>query len=231
MMIICGWLAGWVDDRLLAAPLSRGAGVITSLVRADGIVILPRGVQGLEAGAKVRVRLYRSPAELERTILAIGSHDMTLDLLAQYLAQRGRRLVSANVGSLGGLVALRRGEAHLAGSHLLDPQTGEYNLSYIRQYLPDTPVHAGGLGGAGAGAAGAAGQPEGDHRAGGPGARGCALCQPPARRGHARPAGLPPRAAWESRRIRCAGYDQEEYTHLAVAAAVSLRARATAAWA
>lgn len=133
-------VAGRVGDRLLAAPLSRGAGVITSLVRADGICILPRGVQGLEAGSPVRVRLYRSPAELERTIFVIGSHDMTLDLLAQHIALRGRRLVSANVGSQGGLVALRRGEAHLAGSHLLDPETGEYNLSSIRQYLPGRRV-------------------------------------------------------------------------------------------
>ncbi len=133
-------VAGQVGARLVAAPLSRGAGVITSLVRADGIVILPRGIQGLEAGSKVQVRLYRSPQELERTIFAIGSHDMTLDLLAQHLAERGRRLVSANVGSQAGLVALRRGEAHLAGSHLLDPQTGEYNVSYIKQYLPDAAV-------------------------------------------------------------------------------------------
>lgn len=133
-------VAGKVDGRTLAAPLSRGAGVITSLVRADGIVVLSRGVQGLEAGSPVRVRLYRPPAELEQTIFAIGSHDMTLDLLSQYLSVRARRLVSANVGSLGGLVALRRGEAHLAGSHLLDPQSGEYNLSYIRQYLPGEAV-------------------------------------------------------------------------------------------
>lgn len=133
-------VAGKVDGRTLAAPLSRGAGVITSLVRADGIVVLPRGVQGLEAGSPVRVRLYRPSAELEQTIFAIGSHDMTLDLLSQYLSVRARRLVSANVGSLGGLVALRRGEAHLAGSHLLDPQSGEYNLSYIRQYLPGEAV-------------------------------------------------------------------------------------------
>jgi putative molybdopterin biosynthesis protein len=133
-------VVGQVGDRFLAAPLSRGAGVITSLVRADGITILPSGVQGLEAGARVKVRLYRSPAELEQTVFAIGSHDITLDLLAQYLVSKGRRLVSANVGSLGGLVALRRGEAHLAGSHLLDPDTGAYNLKYIRQYLPDTPV-------------------------------------------------------------------------------------------
>lgn len=131
---------GRVGERVLAAPLSRGAGVISSLARADGVTVLPSGVQGLEAGSPVRVRLYRSPAEIDRTIFVIGSHDMTLDLLAQFLAQRGRRLVSANVGSLGGLVALRRGEAHLAGSHLLDPQTGEYNLPHIRQYLPETPV-------------------------------------------------------------------------------------------
>jgi putative molybdopterin biosynthesis protein len=131
---------GKVDGRLLAAPLSRGAGVITSLVRADGIAILPRGIQGVSAGEEVDVRLYRSMAEVHRTILAIGSHDVILDLLAQFLAPLGRRLSSANVGSLGGLVALRRGEAHLAGSHLLDPQTGEYNLSYIRQYLPAVPV-------------------------------------------------------------------------------------------
>ena len=65
---------------------------------------------------------------------------MTLDLIAQFLAGHDRRLASANVGSQGGLVALRRGEAHLAGSHLLDPETGEYNISYIRQYLPDVPV-------------------------------------------------------------------------------------------
>jgi putative molybdopterin biosynthesis protein len=133
-------VVGQVGQRMLAAPLSRGAGVISSLVRADGIAILPRGVQGLEGGAPVKVRLYRSPVELEQTIFAIGSHDITLDLLAQFLTERGRRLVSANVGSLGGLVALRRAEAHLAGSHLLDPETGEYNLKYIRQYLPDTPV-------------------------------------------------------------------------------------------
>ncbi len=127
---------GRVRERWLAAPLSRGAGVITSLVRADGIVVLPRGVEGLPAGSQVQVRLYRSPKELERTILAIGSHDMVLDLLTQFLMQRGRRLSSAHVGSLGGLIALRRGEAHLAGSHLLDPETGDYNVPYVRRYLP-----------------------------------------------------------------------------------------------
>ncbi len=133
-------VAGRVGDKLLAAPLSRGAGVITSLVQADGIAIIPRGTQGLESGESVKIHLYRSKSDLEKTIFCIGSHDLILDLLAQFLSDHDRRLASSNVGSQGGLVALRRGEAHLAGSHLLNPETGEYNISYIRQYMPNIPV-------------------------------------------------------------------------------------------
>jgi putative molybdopterin biosynthesis protein len=133
-------VVGRVGDQVLAAPLSRGAGVITSLVRADGITIIPRGIQGIEAGSEVEVSLYRNPDEIDKTIFVIGSHDITIDIMAQFLAQKNRRLSSANVGSMGGLVALSRGETHLAGSHLLDPESGEYNLKYIRQILPDIPV-------------------------------------------------------------------------------------------
>jgi putative molybdopterin biosynthesis protein len=133
-------VVGRVGDKLLAAPLPRGAGVITSLVQADGLALIPSGVQGLEAGEQVKVRMYRTHAEIEKTIFCIGSHDLTLDLLAQFLAEHDRRFASSNVGSQGGLVALRRGEAHLAGSHLLDPATGEYNISYIRQYMPGMKV-------------------------------------------------------------------------------------------
>lgn len=131
---------GKVGDKLLAAPLSRGAGVITSLVQADGLALIPSGVQGMEAGQQVLVRMYRTRKELERTILCVGSHDLTLDLLAQLLGESDRRFVSANVGSQGGLIALSRGEAHLAGSHLFDPESGEYNIAYIRKYLPNSPV-------------------------------------------------------------------------------------------
>ncbi|HCK65136.1 MAG TPA: hypothetical protein DHW49_02625 [Anaerolineae bacterium] len=131
---------GKVGDKLLAAPLSRGAGVITSLVQADGLALIPSGTQGIDAGEKIQVKLYRTKSEIEKTILAIGSHDLTLDLMAQFLAEKNRRLASANVGSQGGLVALRRGEAHFAGSHLLDPNTGEFNISYIRQYMPNIKV-------------------------------------------------------------------------------------------
>ena len=133
-------VVGKVGEKTLAAPIARGAGVITSLVRADGLVVLPRGVQGVEAGESVRVRLMGPMNDIARTIFCIGSHDVILDLLAQHLSSFDRRLVSANVGSQGGLVALRRGEAHLAGSHLLDPETGEYNIPYLQQYLPGVPV-------------------------------------------------------------------------------------------
>ncbi|PID85309.1 MAG: molybdopterin biosynthesis protein [Chloroflexi bacterium] len=133
---------GQVNEQTTATPISRGAGVITSLVRADGIVRIPRFSEGVEAGETVTVHLYRSRREIENSIVAIGSHDLTLDLLAQFLAEynNGQRLSSANVGSLGGLVALRRGEAHFGGSHLLDPATGTYNESYIRRYLPHQDI-------------------------------------------------------------------------------------------
>jgi putative molybdopterin biosynthesis protein len=213
-------VAGRVGDKLLAAPLSRGAGVITSLVRADGITILPRGVQGLEAGTPLKIRLYRSPHELEQTIFAIGSHDMTLDLLAQYLAERGRRLVSANVGSQGGLVALRRGEAHLAGSHLLDPASGEYNLSSIRQYLPETPVRLVTWVHREQGLLVARGNPKGIHSL-----RDLARAEV-SFVNRQRGAGTRVLLDYELQKLgmvpsEIRGYAQEEYTHLAVAAAVA----------
>ena len=133
---------GQVGERVVASPLASGSGVLMSLVRADGIVRIPRGEQGFEPGAAVRVSLFRTPESLTRTVMAIGSHDLTLDLLADEFSRRhpGHRLSSANAGSLGGLLALARGEAHFAGSHLLDEKTGEYNVAYIRRLLPKTPV-------------------------------------------------------------------------------------------
>ncbi|MFQ5847182.1 MAG: molybdopterin biosynthesis protein [Candidatus Methylomirabilales bacterium] len=133
---------GRVGNKVVATPLSRGAGVIMSLVRADGIVRIPRFSEGVHAGATVTVELLRRPEEVERTIVAIGSHDLTLDVLANRL-QRSHpplHLSSTNVGSLGGLLALKRGETHLAGCHLLDEETGEYNLPYVNRLLPGERV-------------------------------------------------------------------------------------------
>lgn len=128
---------GQVGDRIVATPLSRGAGVIMSLVKADGIVTIPRFSEGVHPGEPVQVQLLRSPRSIRQTILAIGSHDLTLDVLADELRRRHPRLTlaSAHVGSLSGLLTLQRGEAHLAGSHLLDEESGEYNFGSVQRYL------------------------------------------------------------------------------------------------
>jgi len=213
---------GQVGERVVATPLPGGSGVLMSLVRADGLVRIPRGEGGFEPGATVTVALSRPPAAIRRTIIAIGSHDLTLDLLADELGRRrpGWRLSSANVGSLGGLLALGRGEAHLAGSHLLDEETGEYNLSYIRRYLAGIPVRVVGFVRRQQGLIVPRGNPKGLHSL-------ADLTRPDVsfinrQRGagtrvlldyRLKQAGIAPRA------IR--GYERQEFTHLAVAAAVA----------
>jgi len=130
---------GKVGNRLVATPLQRGAGITMSLVRADGLVRIPRGWEGLQEGQRVPVELLTSLEKIENAIVAIGSHDLALDVLANYLHKQypRRSLSSSNVGSLGGLLALKRGEAHLAGSHLLDEESGKYNVPYVKRLLPD----------------------------------------------------------------------------------------------
>ena len=133
---------GRVGGALVAAPLPRGAGVLTSLVRADGLLLVPSAREGYDAGDEVEVRLLRDLDAVERTIVAIGSHDPVLDLAASLLRARDPllTLVSGPVGSLGGLVALREGLCHLAGCHLLDTATGEYTLPWIERVLPGREV-------------------------------------------------------------------------------------------
>ncbi len=133
---------GVVGGTMVATPLPRGAGVLTSLVRADGLLVVPAGQEGHHPGDEVDIALLRSLDEIERTIVAIGSHDLVLDLAASALRadDPAVTLASSNVGSLGGLVALRDGLCHLAGSHLLDPATGEYTMPYVRRVLGDADV-------------------------------------------------------------------------------------------
>ncbi len=131
---------GRVGERVVAAPLPRGAGSITTLTRADGIIRIPSRSEGIEQGSTVPVELMRQAAEIERTVVVIGSHDLTLDILADQLILRNVFLSSSHVGSLGGLLALKNRTAHLATSHLLDMETGRYNWSYIHRYIPEIPV-------------------------------------------------------------------------------------------
>ena len=133
---------GCVGDTVVAVPLPRGAGTITSLSRADGIIRIPRDSEGCNAGEPVTVELLRPATALAGALLAIGSHDNTLDLLDSMLrkAHPQFRLTSAHVGSLGGIMALKRGQCHLAGSHLLDPATGMYNIKAIEDNLEEPTV-------------------------------------------------------------------------------------------
>lgn len=132
---------GRVQGKWIAAPISRGAGLTMSLVRADGILRVPRLQEGFHDGDIVEVELLRPLEELEKTLVSIGSHDLTLDLITSHLkASCYGAVASAHVGSMGGIMALRKGEAHFAGIHLLDPKTGDYNQSYLERFLPNQDI-------------------------------------------------------------------------------------------
>lgn len=131
---------GKVEDKIIAAPLPRGAGSITTLTRADGIIRIPSRSEGIEQAKPVQVELLRDSFEIDRTLVVIGSHDLMLDLLADELIPHNVFLSSSHVGSLGGLLALKNRSAHFATSHLLDAETGIYNWSYIKKYLSDIPI-------------------------------------------------------------------------------------------
>ncbi len=130
---------GEVGGKLTASPLSRGAGVVSSFMKADGILEVPQGTEGYEAGEEVQVRLLSTPEKLQNTLVVIGSHDPLLDEVADMMhrADPAVFMSSSHVGSMGGIMAIRRGEAHAGGCHLLDTETGVYNLSFLKKYFPN----------------------------------------------------------------------------------------------
>ncbi len=133
---------GRVGDRLVAVPLARGAGVITTMVHADGLLRISSLVEGLNAGEEVNVNLLRPETEIDNTILCTGSHDLAIGILEDQLklSHPELKIAATNVGSLGGLLALKRGETHMAGTHLLDPESGTYNIPDIKKTVPNLPV-------------------------------------------------------------------------------------------
>ncbi len=131
---------GKVGERIVAAPLPRGAGSITTLTKADGVIRIPSNTEGIEQGAEVQVELLSQPQQIENTLVIIGSHDLTIDCLADELVEHGIYVSSSHVGSLGGLLALKNDTAHIATSHLLDEESGIYNWSYVRKFLSEVPV-------------------------------------------------------------------------------------------
>ena len=133
---------GRVNDKFVATPLDRGAGVTMSLVNADGILKIPKNVEGYEAGEMVEIVLMRPREEIENTLVSIGSHDVLMDVVANIIhkSRKIMSLSSAHVGSLGGIMAIKKGECHIAPVHLLDEETGIYNLAYLKRYLEKEDV-------------------------------------------------------------------------------------------
>ncbi|MBO5937624.1 MAG: molybdopterin biosynthesis protein, partial [Clostridia bacterium] len=133
---------GKSGDILTAVPLSRGAGVITSFTKADGILNIPQNCEGFEAGEVVEIRLLKPIAQIESSLIIIGSHDPLIDELSNMIKKDNPafNLTSSHVGSMGAITALKSKHAHLGFIHLLDTETGEYNSSYVKKYFPDGGV-------------------------------------------------------------------------------------------
>ena len=209
---------GRVGRQLVGTPLPRGAGLISSLTKAQGVARIPPDTEGLETGKELQAELLVPEQELEKILVCVGSHDNTLDLLANELMalESPLRLSSTHVGSLGGLLALKSGTALLAGAHLYDPESRDYNFPFIAKYLGGLEVMVVNLAVRHQGFIVPAGNPQGITGI-------VDLTRPEIRfinrqRGagtrilfddHLKNAGLRPEAI--------KGYDQEEYTHMAVA--------------
>jgi putative molybdopterin biosynthesis protein len=213
---------GRVGEKLVAVPLARGAGVITTMVRADGLMRIPSAVEGLNAGEEADVELLRPIRDIENTILCTGSHDLAIGILEDQLKLRHPELkiAATNVGSLGGMLALQRGEAHIAGTHLLDPETGVYNIPDIKRTIPKVPVVLVHLAQREQGILVARGNPKS--------IRGLADLARPGVRFVNRQAGSGTRVVldYELKRIgidpaSIASYEREEFTHMAVGVAVA----------
>ncbi|WBW99505.1 molybdopterin biosynthesis protein [Oceanirhabdus sp. W0125-5] len=134
---------GYVGNKLIATPLTRGAGATMSLVRADGILEIPQSSEGIEAGEEIEVKLLKDEDDIKNTIVCIGSHDPIIDIVSDFIHMRNKNyfLSSAHVGSMGGIMALKKEETHIAPIHLLDMESGEYNVSYVKKYLSNQNIH------------------------------------------------------------------------------------------
>ncbi len=129
---------GYVEGRYIASPLSRGSGVVSSFMKADGMLEVAQGVEGYGAGDVVNIRLLQPLTKINNSLVVIGSHDPLLDELSDmlHLSDESLYMISSHTGSMGGIMAVKRREAHLAGIHLLDEDDGSYNKSYLKKNFP-----------------------------------------------------------------------------------------------
>ena len=135
-------LVGLVQGQqgLAAYPMGKGSGSVTTFSGADGFITIDQHTEILDSGSAVSVQLLGQGLE-PADLVIIGSHCVGIDLLIGRLIRNGFRVKSLYVGSMGGLAAAKREECDIAGVHLMDAATGEYNrplltgtLSLVRGY-------------------------------------------------------------------------------------------------
>ncbi len=123
------------EKGLVATPVPGGSGAVTSLAKADGYIEIPEGVEYLEEGEEVAVELFSQKGSIP-DVVVIGSHSRGMDLILELMRDEIPELVVRviNVGSMNGLLAVKRGEADIAGICLLDEKTGRYNKDFPNRY-------------------------------------------------------------------------------------------------
>lgn len=123
---------GEVNQNWVVTPLNRGAGTTMSLVKADGVLTIPRLSEGIEKGQRVNIKLLKPLHTLSERLVVIGSHDLLLDIISDRMP-----MTSTHVGSLGGIMSLLKNECHMAPIHLIDEKTGVYNISSVERFFPN----------------------------------------------------------------------------------------------
>lgn len=133
---------GYINGQIVATPLNHGAGVVSSFLRADGIIDISQNSEGVERGNKISVKLLRSKKEVRQKLVITGSHDPLIDEITDIMArqEKGYGIVSSHVGSMGAIFAIKCKEAHLGAIHLFDEESGKYNISYVKKYFPNGGV-------------------------------------------------------------------------------------------
>lgn len=130
---------GEINGEIVAVPLNRKASVTMSLVKAQGILKIPKNSEGYQSGDIVDIELIASFDSIKRTLFVMGSHDILFDLLTENLLDKGVHLVSNHVGSFGGIMSIHNDGCHIAPVHVMD-ENGIYNRHIIQEYLNDEYV-------------------------------------------------------------------------------------------
>ena len=131
---------GLINNEYVATPIKRGAGTITTLVNADGVIRVPQNVEGINEGEKVDIELLKDINEINNTIISIGSHDIVMDIINNELIKEsfGKiHLSSTHVGSFQGLLSIKKGESHISPIHLFDVESETYNIPFINKYIKE----------------------------------------------------------------------------------------------